>query len=206
MLLLEIGYSEKYDTFTGYVCKDSEYFSYEVNRDTVELSPIRQDFTDPSHFIEEISKRNTSARFLTDPITIRELNYRDLKRYKHLSLATDGNHLSNFKKLLLVAGAVCVAGGLITAGQKYFTQNIQQEIATPFNTTTEPEIIQYYYEIHLSRGGLIDGFDLKQNKEKIFITNRKGLDVTIDISSIQFIEKVAVGNPLSRDVIYGNRQ
>jgi hypothetical protein len=25
MLLLEIGYSEKYDTFTGYVCNQSEY-------------------------------------------------------------------------------------------------------------------------------------------------------------------------------------
>ena len=206
MLLLEIGYSEKYDTFTGYICKGSEYFSYEVNRDTVELSPIRQNFTNPKHFIEEFSKKNSSARFLTDPITIRELNYADLQRYKRLSLATSPSQSSNLKKLLLIAGAVYVVAGVYAAGRKYYTATIQQEFTIPFKTTTEAEPIQYYYEIRLIKGGLVDGFDLKQNQEKIFITNRKGLDVTIELSSIQCIEKIALDNPLTRSVIYGTRQ
>ncbi len=210
MLLLEIGYSEKQDTFTGYVCRQSEYFSFEINRETVELSPLGQSFDTYEHFVDEFSKSNPHARFLTDPIEIKDLNYKDLERYKRLSLATRNRHgvtpSSNVKKLLFILAALCLAVGGYTIGREYYTQNLQEKITAPFKTATEPEIIQYYYEIHLSRGGLVDGFDLKQNKEQILITNRKGLDVTIDLSSIQCIEKVAVTNPLTRNVIYGSKQ
>lgn len=210
MLLLEIGYSEKYDTFTGYVCKQSDYFNYEVNRDKVELSPIRQSFTTYRQFVDEFSKSNPHARFLTDPIEIRDLNYRELKRYQSLSLTTQNGRwipdpFNLLKRLFLVVAALCLAAGVYLGVQKYYTPDIQQEIIIPFKTTTETEPIQYYYEIRLLKGGFIDGFDLKQNEEKIFITNRKGLDVTIDLSSIQFIEKVASGNPLTRSIIYGSK-
>jgi hypothetical protein len=211
MLLLEIGYSEKYDTFTGYVCKQSTYFNYEVNRDKVELSPIRQSFTTYKDFVAEFSKSNPHARFLTDPIEIRDLNYRDLKRYQSLALTTQNGHwipdpFNTLKKFFIILAALCLAAGVYFGGRKYYTPDIQQELIIPFKTTAETESIQYYYEIRLLKGGFIDGFDLKQNEDKIFITNRKGLDVTIDLSSIQYIEKVAVGNPLTREVLYGNKQ
>jgi hypothetical protein len=209
MLLLEIGYSERQDTFTGYVCRESEYFSYEVNRDKVELSPIRQNFDTHKHFIDEFSKSNPHARFLTDPIEIRELSYRDLKSYKRLSLPTqNGSWLANrlnIAKLLLVVGVICLVSAVYTNGRKSNNQNFQLKSTTPSKTAEENKTIQYYYKIHLFEGGSVDGFDFKQNEERIFITNRKGLDVTIELSTIQFIEKVAIDNPLTRNVIYGSK-
>ena len=56
------------------------------------------------------------------------------------------------------------------------------------------------------RGGFVDGFDLEQNGKKVFVTNRQGLDITIDLSSIKFIERVELGNILARSVIYGSKQ
>ena len=71
MLLLEIGYSEKYDTFTGYVCNQSEYYRYEVDKDKVELIPIGQEFNNCKDFVDKFSKSNPHARFLADPIEIK---------------------------------------------------------------------------------------------------------------------------------------
>ena len=201
MLLLEIGYSEKYDTFTGYVCNQSEYFSYEVDKDTVELSPIREEFENYKHFVDEFSKRNLHARFLIDPIEIRDLTYGDLKRYKRLSTATSNSSYGIINKLLIFLAMICLVAGVYVGGLKYYTQ----QAVIPSKTTAENETIQYYYEIHLIRGGFVDGFDLKQNEEKVFVTNRKGLDVTIDLSSIKFIERVESGNTLSRSVLYGSK-
>ncbi len=207
MLLLEIGYSEKYDTFTGYVCRQPEYFCYEITRDKVKLTPIKQDFKSYQHFVEEFSESNPHARFLIDPIEITDLNYSELIRYKRLALVTfDGSSLLtilNIKKLVVVVSVLCVVIGVFFGGRQYYSWKPQQNIVIPFVQKTET--IQYYYEIHLIRGGFIDGFDLKQNEEKIFVTNRKGLDVTIDLSSIRFIERIELENTLARSVVYGSK-
>lgn len=209
MLLLEIGYSEKYDTFTGYICRQSEYFCYEITREKVKLTPIRQEFKSYKHFVDEFSKNNPHARFLIDPIEITDLNYSELTRYKRLSLVTHKNGRwitrSNIKKLFIAVVVVGLVAGVYSGGQQYLTQTFQQEIVIPLVGSAEPEKKQYYYEIHLVEGGVVDGFELKQNKEKVFITNRKGLEVTIDLSSIQFIEKIEQVNTLARSVIYGRK-
>jgi len=211
MLLLEIGYSEKYDTFTGYVCNQSEYFRFEVNKDKVELTPIGQEFNSCTDFIDQFSESNPYARFLADPIEMRDVTYEELKRFKRLALATfnSGNWITNKlnrKKLFIVITVICVVVGVYSSGQKYFTRKSKQEIANPFKITPEINNVQYYYEIHLIRGGFVDGFDLEQNGKKVFVTNRKGLDITIDLSSIKFIERVELGNILARSVIYGSKQ
>ena len=210
MLLLEIGYSEKYDTFTGYVCNQSEYFRYEVDKDKVELTPIGQEFNSCKDFVDKFSKSNPHAQFLTDPIEIRDVTYGELKRYKRLSLATfnSGHWITNklnIKKLFIVIAVICLVAGVYSAGQKYYTRESQQKIVIPFQKTAKTENVQYYYEIHLIRGGFVEGFDLEQNEKTVFVTNRKGLDITIDLSSIKFIERVELGNTLARSVIYGNK-
>ncbi|MBU1140844.1 MAG: hypothetical protein KKA76_17860, partial [Proteobacteria bacterium] len=182
---------------------------YEITRDKVKLTPIRQEFESYKHFVDAFSKTNPHARFLTDPIEITDLNYSELTRYKRLALATfNSSHWitgANIKKLFIAVVVVCLAAGMYSGGWQYFTRKIQQEIVLPSITPAEPVKIQYYYEIHLIGGGFIDGFELKQNKEKVFITNRKGLDVTVDVSSIQFIEKIEQGNALARNLIYGSK-
>ena len=210
MLLLEIGYSEKFDTFTGYVCNKSEYFRYEVDKDKVELTPIRQEFNSCKDFVDKFSKSNPHAQFLADPIEIKEVTYGELERHKRLSLATfnSGHRITNklnTKKLFIVIAVICLVVGVYSGGQKYHTRKSQQKIVTPIKITAETENVQYYYEIHLIRGGFVDGFDLEQNEEKVFVTNRKGLDITIDLSSIKFIERVELGNTLARSVIYGSK-
>ena len=210
MLLLEIGYSEKYDTFTGYVCNQSEYYRYEVDKDKVELIPIGQEFNSCTDFVDKISKSNPYARFLADPIEIKDVTYRELERYKRLALATvnSGNWIItklNIKKLFIVIAMICLVAGVYSGGQKYYTRESHKDIVIPFQKTVETENIQYYYKIHLIRGGFVEGFDLEQNEKKVFVTNRKGLDITIDLSSIKFIERVELGNILARNVIYGSR-
>ena len=208
MLLLEIGYSEKYDTFTGYVCNQSEYFRYEVNKDKVELTPIRQEFNSCKDFVDTFSKSNPYAQFLADPIEIRDVSYGELERYKRLSLANSGHWITNqlnIKKLFIVVAVTCLVVGVYLGSQKYYTQKSQQEIVTPFKITAKTENVQYYYEIHLIRGGFVDGFDLEQNEKRVFVTNRKGLEIIIDLSSIKFIERVELGNTLARSVIYGSK-
>ena len=210
MLLLEIGYSEKYDTFTGYVCNQSEYFRYEVNKDKVELTPISQEFNSCKDFVDTFSKSNPYAQFLADPIEIRDVTYGELERYKRLSLSTlnSGHGITNkinIKTLSIVVALTCLVAGAYSGGRKYFTQKSQQEIVSSSKTTAVTENVQYYYEIHLIRGGFVDGFDLEQNEKKVFVTNRKGLDITIDLSSIKFIERVELGNILARSVIYGSK-
>ena len=210
MLLLEIGYSEKYDTFTGYVCNQSEYFRYEVNKDKVELTPIRQEFNSCKDFVDTFSKSNPYAQFLADPIEIRDVTYGELEQYKRLSLSTfnGGNWITNklnIKTLFIVVALTSLVAGVYSGGRKYFTQKSQQEIVSSFKTTAVTENVQYYYEIHLIRGGLVDGFDLEQNEKRVFVTNRKGLDITIDLSSIKFIERIELGNTLARSIIYGSK-
>lgn len=209
MLLLEIGYSEKYDTFTGYVCRQSEYFCYEITRDKVRLTPIRQDFKSYQHFVKEFSESNPHARFLRDPIEITDLNYSELIRYKRLSLATfDGRHWGDnvtIKKLFIVVSVLCIVTGACFAGRQYYSWKAQNKIVIPVVPTADTETVQYYYEIHLIRGGFVDGFELKQNEEKVFVTNRKGLDVTLDLSSVKFIERIELENTLARSVIYGSK-
>ena len=210
MLLLEIGYSEKYDTFTGYVCNQSEYYRYEVDKDKVELIPIGQEFNNCKDFVDKFSKSNPHARFLADPIEIKDVTYGELERYKRLSLTTvnSGNWIINklnIKKLFIVIAMICLVAGVYSGGQKYYTRESQKDIVIPFQKTVETENIQYYFEIHLIRGGFVEGFDLEQNERKVFVTNRKGLDITIDLSSIKFIERVELGNILARSVIYGSK-
>lgn len=209
MLLLEIGYSEKYDTFTGYVCRESEYFCYEITKEKVKLTPIRLEFKSLRQFVEEFSKNNPHAQFLTDPIEIKDLNYGELTRYKKLSLptVTHGHWISGdiIKKIFIVFGVLGLVAGLYVGGRHYFAQPFQEKIELPFVSPVEPVTIEYYYEIHLVGGGVIDGFELKRNNRKVFITNRKGLDVTIELSSIQFIERIEEENPLARSVVYGRK-
>lgn len=203
MLLLEIGFSEKFDTFTGYVCDNSEYFNYEVNREEVKLTQIEERFNTPQHFIETFSKNNSELHFLTKPIEIKSLKYDELKRYKKLTLPKSGKGFGIISKLLIILVIIGLMAGVYAGYLKYFHPESEASIALPFTTTSEKEIIQYYYEIELIAGGFIVGFDMKQNKENVLVTNRKGLELNIDLSSVRFIEKVELNNEASRQIIYG---
>ncbi len=204
MLLLEIGYSEKYDTFTGYVYDKSEYFNYEVDRENIKLIQIEGNFTKHQHFIDTFSKKNSDLRFLSDPIEIKTLNHDTLQRYKKLTLHKSSNTLGMMSKLLFLFALACLMAGGYAAYIKYYHLKSDTSIFLPFRTAPEKSIIQYYYEVKLITGGLIVGFDIKQNKEDILVTSRKGLEVTIDLSSVRFIEKIKLNNTSSRQIIYGN--
>ena len=176
----------------------------------MELTPIGQEFNSCTDFVDKFSKSNPHAQFLADPIEIKDVTYGELERYKRLSLATfnSGHWITNklnIKKLFIVIAVICLVAGVYSGGQKYYTRESQEKIVFPFQKTAKTENIHYYYEIHLIRGGFVDGFDLEQNEEKVFVTNRKGLNITIDLSSIKFIERIELGNTLARSVIYGSK-
>lgn len=209
MLLLEIGYSEKYDTYTGYVCNQGDYSCFEITRDKVKLTPIRQEFESYKAFVDEFSKRNPHVQFLTDPVKITALNYSQIKRYKRLLPTTvKKSHTlisSPFKKAVFAGILICLVAISYLAGQHYYVGNFQQATPSSSPSTVEIEPLHYYYEVHLLQGGVVHGFDLKENAGNVVVTNRKGLDVTVELASVKYIEKIESGNSVVRSVIYGSK-
>ncbi|MEN8200502.1 MAG: hypothetical protein ABFR63_10575, partial [Thermodesulfobacteriota bacterium] len=210
--LLEINYSEKYDTFTGYLANGSDYFRFEVDREKVELTPIDEAFEDHEDFIGKITGRNPQASFLVDPIQVREINYRDLESYKRLALATrdrqSGRGARVWSNALLLLGLLLLLAGILYYA---YTANVAEEDAVFIPVlpgraeVAVEEEIHYFFKIQLVGGGSLEGSDLKRDREKVLITNRQGLEVMMKLSAVDYIEKIQQDNHLSRSVIYGRK-
>jgi hypothetical protein len=93
-------------------------------------------------------------------------------------------------------------GGGYYVATTYFGENAEQKVVLP--SLLEPrEKIEYVYKIHLHSGGTLESAEIVQQDQQVMVKNEAGLEMTLNLPAIAFIEKIQKDDGSKRELIYG---